>query len=452
MDHTLIRAGTIVTMDPQRRILRGGGIVVRGSTIEAVLTTEELAALPRFEGTVVDLGSRLAIPGFIQTHVHLCQTLFRGLAEELELLDWLRLRIFPLEAAHTAASMSASAMAGIAELIRSGTTTIMDMGSVHHEEAIVRAIEETGLRAFVGKAMMDLNEHYPPLREGTRDAVDSTRAQARLWHRTANGRIRYAVAPRFVLSCTEELLQEAMVITEEFPGVLFHTHASENRHELEAVRARCGTDNINYFGQRGLLRPQTCLAHCVWPTDREKALLAEHRAKVLHCPSSNMKLASGIAPVPEMLTRGIAVSLGADGAPCNNRLDMFQEMRLAALIQKPLHGPAAMPAAAVFEMATRGGAEALGILDETGSLEAGKQADIVFLDAGRVWNGAGVAGNDGIYSTLVFTGSAENVRDVMIDGRWVYSRGRHITLDEEQAVRTAQEELGLLLRRTDVHI
>jgi 5-methylthioadenosine/S-adenosylhomocysteine deaminase len=452
MDRTLIRAGTIVTMDPQRRILHGGGIVVRGSSIEAVLATEELYALPRFDGTVVDLGSHVAIPGFIQTHVHLCQTLFRGLAEELELLDWLRLRIFPLEAAHSAASMTASAMAGIAELIRSGTTTILDMGSIHHEESIVRAIEETGLRAFVGKAMMDLNEHYPPLREGTRDSVDSTRAQARRWHRTANGRIRYAVAPRFVLSCTEELLREAMVITEELPGVLFHTHASENRHELEAVRARCGTDNIDYFGQKGLLRPHTCLAHCVWPTDREMSLLAEHRAKVLHCPSSNMKLASGIAPVPAMQARGIAVSLGADGAPCNNRLDMFQEMRLAALIQKPLHGPAAMPAAAVFEMATRGGATALGILDETGSLEAGKHADIVFLDAERVWNGAGVAGNDGIYSAIVHTGSAENVRDVMIDGRWVYSRGRHTTLDEEHSARAAQEELRLLLRRTDVSL
>ena len=152
------------------------------------------------------------------------------------------------------------------------------------------------------------------------------------------------------------------------------------------------------------------------------------------------------------LARGIPVSLGADGAPCNNTLNMFQEMRLAALIQKPLHGPAAMPAATVFEMATRGGATALGILDETGSLEAGKQADIVFLDAGRVWNDADAGDGDRIYSAIVHTGSAENVRDVMIDGRWVYSRGRHTTLEEEHVARAAQEELRLLLRRTNVSL
>jgi len=436
-------------MDPQRRILRGGGIVVRGSAIEAVLTAEELTSRPPFDGPTIDLGPLVAVPGFIQTHVHLCQTLFRGLAEEMELLDWLRLRIFPLEAAHTAGSMTASAIAGIAELIRSGTTTILDMGSISHEESVVRAIEETGLRAFVGKAMMDLNEHYPPLRESTRESIDSSRSQARQWHRTAGGRIRYAVAPRFVLSCTEELLREAMTITEELPGVLFHTHASENRHEIEAVRARCGTDNIEYFGSIGLLRPQTCLAHCVWASDREMSLMSEHGSKVLHCPSSNLKLGSGIARIPDMLRRGIGVSLGADGAPCNNRLDMFVEMRLASLIQKPLHGPGVMPAATVFELATRGGAEALGILAETGSLESGKLADIVFLDLERVWNGAGPEMDGLLYGTIVHTASAENVRDVMIDGRWVYRDGRHTTLDEPRAARLAREELQRLLQRTD---
>ena len=154
----LIRPGSVVTMDPSRRVLPGGALVVTGSSIESVLTAPELAALPPFDGTVFDAPALTAIPGFIQTHIHLCQTLFRGLADDLELLDWLRLKIYPYEAAHNAASMHASAMNGIAELIRSGTTTIMDMGSVGNEEEIAAAVEETGLRAFIGKAMMDSNE------------------------------------------------------------------------------------------------------------------------------------------------------------------------------------------------------------------------------------------------------------------------------------------------------
>ena len=167
----LIKAGSVVTMDPSRRVLPGGALVVNGTSIESVLTAGELAALPPFDGTVLSAPSLTAIPGFIQTHIHLCQTLFRGLADDLELLDWLRLKIYPFESAHNASSMRASAMTGIAELIRSGTTTIMDMGSVAHEEEIAASVEETGLRAFIGKAMMDINDVYPALRETTAESL-----------------------------------------------------------------------------------------------------------------------------------------------------------------------------------------------------------------------------------------------------------------------------------------
>jgi cytosine/adenosine deaminase-related metal-dependent hydrolase len=299
--------------------------------------------------------------------------------------------------------------------------------------------------------MMDLNPSCPTLQETTREALLSTREQVKLWHGSAGGRIRYAVAPRFVLSCSEELLRGAFALTAEFPGVLFHTHAAENRREMDAVRTRCGVDNIEYFESIGVLRQNTCLAHCIWLNDREMGLMSEHQAKVLHCPSSNLKLASGVAKVPEMLARGIAVSLGADGAPCNNTLNMFEEMRLASLIQKPLHGPGAMPARIPVEMATRGGAVALGILPEAGSLEAGKNADIVALNLDRCWNGVQSTAGDGIYSALVYSSSAEIVCDVIIDGTWVFRNGRHLTLDEERAVHTAREELRHLLSRAKIH-
>lgn len=444
---TLLKVGSIVTMDGRRSVISNGGIVVAGDVIEAVLDESALRALQRFEGDVVDARSLVAVPGFIQTHIHLCQTLFRGLADDLELLDWLRLRIMPLEAAHSPASMYASAMMGIAELIRSGTTTIMDMGSMNHEEEIIRAVTETGMRAFVGKAMMDVNELYAPLKETTEEALTSTRRYAELAHGAAGGRIRYAVAPRFILSCTDRLLQEAYEMTKSFPGMLFHTHAAENRHEMDAVRKRCRMDNVEYFDHLNILHQNTCLAHCIWLNGREVDLMKERDAKVLHCPSSNLKLGSGIAKIPEYTARGITVSLGADGAPCNNTLDIFHEMRLAALIQKPIYGPTAMDARSVFALATIGGAATLGIAHEVGSLEPGKKADIVLMDIHRTWNPNDIAAGDELYSTIVYSCTPENVHSVLIDGQWVFRNRQHLTLDEESVRELATKELRKLRQR-----
>lgn len=441
---TLIKIGTIVTMDRARRVIRGGGIVLSGNRIESVLTAEELDGMRQFGGDVINEKDRVAIPGFVQTHVHLCQTIFRGLADDLSLLDWLRLRIFPFEAAHNARSMRASAMVGIAELVRSGTTTILDMGSIHHEEEVVRALAETGLRAFVGKAMMDVNTIYPSFKESTRQSLESTRRQAEQWHASSDGRIRYAVAPRFVLSCSNELLREAYEMTSASPGMLFHTHAAENRNEMDAVRKRCGMDNIEFFESMGILHANTCLAHCIWLNEREVDLLRDRHAKVLHCPSSNLKLGSGVARVPDLIARGISVSLGADGAPCNNTLNMFEEMRLAALIQKPVHGAQAMGARKVFEMATLEGAVALGLDQEVGSIEAGKKADIVVLDVDKIWSPYGEAD---VYSTIVYSGSPENVTSVFVDGRCLYKNREHQTLDASDIVVQAREELRLLQQR-----
>jgi 5-methylthioadenosine/S-adenosylhomocysteine deaminase len=436
-------------MDDARRVLPGAGLILQGPQIARVLTVEEVRSLGSFDGDVVDASALVAVPGFIQTHIHLCQTLFRGLADDLELLDWLRLRIFPFEAAHNERSMYTSAMLGVAELIRSGTTTILDMGSIHHEEQVVRAVEESGLRAFVGKALMDINDSYGKLKEPTKDALASARKQAELWHGSSDGRIRYAVAPRFVLSCTDELLHEAYAMTAAFPGMLFHTHAAENRGELAAVRTRCGMDNVEYFESMNILHENTCLAHCIWVNDREMSLLADRKAKVSHCPSSNLKLGSGIARVPEMLARGITVSLGADGAPCNNTLNIFEEMRLAALLQKPLHGPTSMPAKSVFELATRGGAAALGILHEVGSLEAGKKADMVLLDLDTPWLPSTEPGAENIYSTIVYSCSPENVHSVMVNGEWVYRNRSHTRLDAQRLVYDGRNELQALLTRVD---
>jgi cytosine/adenosine deaminase-related metal-dependent hydrolase len=206
-------------------------------------------------------------------------------------------------------------------------------------------------------------------------------------------------------------------------------------------------DNVEYFEAIGVLDERSCLAHCIWVNDREVGLIRDRRVKVLHCPSSNLKLGSGIAKIPEFLSRGISVSLGADGAPCNNTLDMFEEMRLAALIQKPAHGAGEVTAEQVLTMATTSGAAALGCERELGSIESGKKADLVLLDLDKVWNCYDEMSGENIYSTIVYSCSPANVHSVMVDGRWLLRDYELRVLDEERSLRSAQTEVRKLLQR-----
>src|SRR5215218_2149697 len=324
------------------------------------------------------------LEGDVQTHVHLCQTLFRGAADDLELIDWLEKRVWPMEAAHDAASLRASARLGVAELIRGGTTCALTMETVNHTEEVFRVVEESGFRATVGKCMMDKGDEVPAgLREESEDSIRESLALLEEWHGRADGRLRYCFAPRFAVSCTRGLLERVAALARE-RGVMIHTHASENLSEIELVESETGLRNVLYLDSLGVSGPHVLLAHCVHLDGGEIGLLASKGTHVAHCPSSNMKLGSGVAPVSEMLGSGVSVSLGADGAPCNNRLDMFTEMRSAALLQKVSRGADALPAARVLWMATLDGARALGLDSEIGSLEAGKLADITVVELGRL--------------------------------------------------------------------
>ncbi len=428
-------------------LLKNAAIVINGNQIEKIISLREIDEYKKRYCEIIDASHLIAIPGFIQTHIHLCQTLFRGMAENLLLLDWLSKKIFPFEAAHDEKSMYYSSLIGISELIRSGTTMILDMGSVNHHEQVIRAIGETGFKAFTGKAMMDINEVYPKLKETTSSSVSSTLDLAQKWHKSYDGRVRYAPAPRFVLSCTDGLMQEAFKIVAENDGMIFHTHASENNGEIHAVRERCGMDNVEFLNHLGVLSEKSVLAHCIHLDHDEIGIIKKTQAKISHCPSSNLKLGSGIANVPLYLSEGISVSLGADGAPCNNNLNMFMEMRLAGLIQKPLHGPTSMPAKNIFEMATIRGAEALGMQNEVGSIEAGKRADIVLLDLQKFWNPLIQDEAENLYTTIVYSADREDVDSVMIDGRWVYKNKNFFNLDIEKTRNSSEEELRKLLRR-----
>ena len=391
---------------------------------------------------VIDARGGYLLPGFVQTHIHLCQTLFRGFADDMPLLDWLRRAVWPLEAAHTPATLRAAARLASAELLLSGTTAVLTMETVHDTDAVFEALEETGLRAVVGKCMMDSDDQVPPrLREDTRRSIDESVALRARWNGAAGGRLHAAFAPRFAVSCSRALLEAVADLSARDGGVV-HTHASENRDEIEVVsRLSGGLTNIEYLAKMGLATPRLCTAHCVWVNETEQALLAERAVKVLHCPSSNLKLGSGIAPIAEMRARGIAVSLGADGAACNNRLDMFEEMRLAATLQAVRVRPGALPARDALWMATREGARALAMDRELGSIEPGKRADLIVVDRDRPQ----LAPDRDPWSTLVYAARGSDVRLTMVDGRLLVQDFTLTRLDAAALAaeaRAAAAELG----------
>jgi 5-methylthioadenosine/S-adenosylhomocysteine deaminase len=424
----LIRGGTILTMNDSLDVVEGD-VSIRDGRIAAV---GAVGTAPH--DATIDASGALVLPGFVQTHVHLCQTLFRGYADDLALLDWLRSRVWPMEAAHTPASLGASARLAACELLSTGTTTVLTMETVHDTDAVFEAVAETGLRAVIGKCMMDADASVPArLLETTQASIDESLALHRRWQGAAGGRIHAAFAPRFALSCSRELL-EAVGLLSASHGTLVHTHASEQQAEIALVEGRTGRRNIEYFAEVGLTSERLCVAHCIWVNEAEQDILATRRVKVLHCPGSNLKLGSGIAPVPELRARGVCVSLGADGAACNNRLDMFEEMRLAAVLQALRCGPGTLPARDVVRMATREGARALGMESEIGSIEPGKRADVIVVELDRPHL---VPGPDP-YSTLVYAARGTDVRATVIDGRALVRDFRPVSLDVAAIVADAR--------------
>ena len=429
----IVRGATILTMNDAFDVIEGD-VVIRGGRIESIGRAAGGGA------KIIDGRGSYLLPGFIQTHIHLCQTLFRGYADDLALLDWLKTRIWPMEAAHTPKSLAAAAQQAASELLRSGTTTVLTMETVHDTDAVFAALEPMGLRAVVGKCMMDADSAVPSrLMEETARSIDESVAIARRWHGRADGRLRAAFAPRFAVSCSRELLEAVARLAIEHQLVI-HTHASENRDEIALIKSRTGKKNIDYLADTGLTSPQLCLAHCVWVDDDEQSLMAERGVKVLHCPGSNLKLGSGLAPVVEMRARGISVSLGADGAACNNHLDMFEEMRLAAVLQSVRHKPGALTARDVVWMATREGARALGLDHDIGSIEPGKKADLILVDA----HGADP------YSAVVYASRGTDVRTTIVDGQVLIDDFRPTRWDFNEIKATARAEATALAARANL--
>lgn len=427
----LVTGGTVVTFDGDGTIFTDGAVAVENGRIVAVGPAAEVApAYPDAER--IDATGELVIPGLINAHTHVPMTLFRGLADDLELMDWLQAHIFPAEAEHVDEEfVRVGTRLACLEMLRGGTTTLVDM--YYFENAVAEELDKCGMRGILGETLID----FPaPDHETWADGVAGMRRFAERWR--GHPRITPAVAPHAPYTVSDEHLVEAHELAEEL-DVPYVIHVAEARDEVEQVRARSGLTPVALLDSLGVLDDRMVAAHMIWPEPDEIPLLAERGVGVAHCPQSNMKLASGTAPVPALIAAGVAVGIGTDGAASNNDLDLFDEVDTAAKLHKLATGdPTVLDAREALSMATIEGARALDMEDEIGSLEVGKRADLVIVSTDS-FHQQPQPPTPNPYSLLVYATKASDVDTVMIEGRVVVRNGQVLTLDADEVLRQAAE-------------
>ena len=417
----LVRGGRVVTMDSERRVIEDGAVAIKGGRIIAVGPRADVEARYTTARETIDAGGKVVIPGLINGHTHVPMTLFRGLADDLDLQEWLTKYIFPAEARNvTEDFVRAGTRLGLAEMIRGGTTTYCDM--YYFEDAVADETARAGVRGVLGETVID----FPVADNKTNAEVMAyTEKFVKKWQ--GHPLIVPAIAPHAPYTVSEEHLRAVRAFADR-TGAPVVTHLSETRQEVEDISKSKGRSPIAYLANIGFLSDRVIAAHVVWPRAEEFALLKRFGVGIVHNPQSNMKLASGVAPVPKMLADGLPVGLGTDGAASNNDLNMWEEMDTAAKLHKVFsNDPRVVSARQAFEMATIGGARALHMEREIGSLEVGKRADLVVLDT-DVLNQTPLYN---IYSDLVYAAKAADVRTVIIEGRIVMRDRSLQTLDEK---------------------
>jgi 5-methylthioadenosine/S-adenosylhomocysteine deaminase len=415
----IVRGGTFVTMDGARRVIEDGAVAIQGGRIVALGTRAEVAAKYTARESV-DATGKVVIPGLINTHTHIPMTLFRGLADDLDLQEWLTKYIFPAEAKNvTEDFVRTGTQLGLAEMIRGGTTTYCDM--YYFEDAIADETAKAGVRGLLGETVID----FPVADNKTNaEAMSYVERFVKKWQGSAL--ITPAIAPHAPYTVSEEHLKAVRAFSDR-TGSPVVIHVAETRKEVEDIEKAKGARPVAYLARIGFLNNRTVAAHVVWVNQEEIALLKQLGVGVAHNPQSNMKLASGVAPVPQMLAADIAVGLGTDGAASNNDLNMWEEMDTAAKLHKVISGdPKVVSALQAFEMATIRGARALHLDNQIGSLEVGKRADLCIVDLDDL-NQTPLYN---IYSQLVYATKASDVRTVIIEGRVVMRDRSLLTLDE----------------------
>ncbi len=421
----LVTNGTVLSMDPEHRIIPRGAVAVSGDRITAVGPEAEVGAVSA--ARTLDAGGGIIMPGLVNAHTHAAMTLFRGLADDLPLMEWLNDHIFPAEARLDAEGVRAGTLLACAEMILSGTTTFCDM--YLFTGAVAEAAKAAGIRAVVGEVLYDFpSPNYGPIEAGFR----YTEALMERWR--GDPLITVAVEPHSPYLCAPELLQRAEVLSRD-RGAPLVIHVSETADEVETIRKRYGRTPVGHLRELGILSPRLLACHCVSLTEEDIELLAGFEVKVAHNPESNMKLASGIAPVPKLLDAGVRVALGTDGCSSNNDLDLFLEMDTAAKLHKVAAlDPTVLDAATALRMATIDGARALGLGEITGSLEPGKRADLIVIDT----NKPHLTPMYHPESHLVYAAQGGDVAASVINGRVVMENRTLLTLDVDRVMADAR--------------
>lgn len=417
----LISGRYLYLQDQDKTIVKDGAVAILQDTIVETGIGSELAAkYPGAERLATEHG--LIMPGLINTHTHAAMACFRGLADDLSLMQWLHEYIFPVEAKLTGDIVYQATLLSLAEMIKSGTTSFCDMYLFAKD--VARAAQESGMRAWIGEVLHDFpSPNYGEIAAGYQ-YVEELFAMF-----SGHPLINITVTPHAVYTCSPELLINLKNIADKHDA-LYSIHLAENEEEMKVSRERHGASPVMHLENLGLLDGRVVADHCVMLTDEEIALLARREVKVAHCPESNMKLASGIAPVPRMLAAGLSVGLGTDGSASNNNVDMFGEMNSAAKLHKVnLLDPTTMPAETVLEMATTQGARVLAAESEIGSLEPGKKADLIVLDM----NQPHLTPLFNIPSHMVYAARARDVVHSVINGS-IVMRNRQLTTLDEKAI------------------
>jgi 5-methylthioadenosine/S-adenosylhomocysteine deaminase len=447
MGKTLLFNAGIVTMDPERRQYNNGAILIDDDRIANIGRSADMLADTSEEVEKVDLAGRWLLPGLINTHVHTSQQLGRGLADDVNLLTWLHERVWPYESNLTEEDSYVSSLLCGLELIRSGVTCFAEAGG-QFVSGMGRAVTELGLRAALARSCMDNGEGLPEQwQESTDQVLEAQITNYERWHGQANGRIRAWFGLRTIFNNSDDLIVRTKALADQY-GVGLHMHVAEVKEEIEFSLRKHDASTVYHLHKLGVLDRNLLAAHCVWLTDGEIRHLAEHDVKVTHNPAAAMRVL-GFARISEMLEAGVCVTLGTDGAPCNNRMTLVDEMWLATLIHKGRKlDPTVVPVQTVLAMVTCNAARALLWDDLIGSLEAGKKADLVVINP----NTPTMLPMHDPVANMVNAMQNRNIESVMCDGRWLMREGQLLAVNEAEILSEAKARAAAIAARVGIQL
>ncbi len=425
MSQILIKNGYVISMNKNREIFKNGSVLIEDDKIKAVGKVEH--SLVNADAEIYDAQGKIILPGLVNTHVHLSQQLGRGVADDVVLLTWLRERVWPYESSFNYEDSLISSTACCVELIKTGVTTFLEAGG-QYVDAMAEAVEKCGLRACLSKSTMDEGEGLPKAwQKTTQEELDFQEELFKKYNDTADGRIKIWFGLRTIFNNSDELIKGTKTLADKY-NTGIHMHVLEVKEEMDYTRATRGETTVEHMNRLGALGPNLVAAHTVWLTEREIDLFRLYDVKVSHNPGAAMKVVLGFAKIPEMLEKGITVSIGTDGAPSNNRMDMMRDMYLTSLIHKGRTlNPKTVSAEQVLEMATINGARCALMEKEIGSLEVGKKADLIILNPDTIHSLPVI---DPV-ANIVYAMSSENVESNMCNGKWLMKNREILFLDEK---------------------